>query len=361
MLTRHARRAGDGLPHRRSPATKNPGTENPGTKNPGRDRPNVANGPRRIKGTPDVSTKAPTTPAVHDKITKLAAINIAVAAAVMGIKYVAYMVSGSVALYSDALESIVNVMTAIAALVAVRISSKPADDNHPFGHSKAEFFAAIFEGAMIIIAALLILAKVYEAIRFGTTLQQPGLGLAINSAAAVINGAWAYVLIGRGKAWRSPALVADGRHLLTDVITSVGVIAGLVLVIFTGWQILDALLAGAVALNILWSGYRIAQQSMSSLMDQAASPDIENRIRDVIAANGDGALQAHDIRTRQAGRALFIEFHLVVPGSMTVDDAHAICDRLENAIEAAIEGSEAVIHVEPDHKAKSDTQGTVSL
>lgn len=308
-----------------------------------------------------MTTKVPTAPTQHSKITRFAAVNIAVAAAVMGIKYIAYLVSGSVALYSDALESIVNVMTAIAALVAVRISAKPADDDHPFGHSKAEFFAAIFEGAMIIIAALLILAKVYEALRFGGTLQQPGLGLTINTAAAVINGAWAYALIARGKAWRSPALVADGHHLMTDVVTSVGVIAGLLLVIATGWQILDALLAGAVALNILWSGYKIALQSMSSLMDQAASPDIESRIRGVIAANGDGALQAHDIRTRQAGRVLFIEFHLVVPGSMTVDDAHAICDRLENAIEAEIEGSEAVIHVEPDHKAKTNSEGTVSL
>lgn len=305
----------------------------------------------------------PTPPALtaHGKIMRLAAINIAVAAAVMGIKYVAYLVSGSVALYSDALESIVNVMTAIAALIAVRIAVKPADADHPFGHHKAEFFAAIFEGAMIIVAAILILAKVYDALRTGGALQQAGLGLAINAGAAVLNAAWAWVLIDRGTAWRSPALVADGRHLTTDVVTSIGVLIGLGLAIITGWQILDPLLAGAVALNILWTGHKITLQSMSSLMDQAASPDIEKRIRAVIAANGDGALQAHDIRTRQAGRALFIEFHLVVPGSMTVVDAHDICDRLETAIEEHIEGSEVVIHVEPDHKAKSKAQGIVSL
>lgn len=295
------------------------------------------------------------------KITRLAAINIAVAAAVMGIKYVAYLVSGSVALFSDALESIVNVMTAVAALIAVRISSIPADDEHPFGHHKAEFFAAIFEGAMIIIAAVLILMKSYEALTSGVTFQQPGLGLAINTGAALINAAWAYLLIGRGKAWRSPALVADGWHLVTDVITSAGVIVALLLAIFTGWYWLDPVVAAAVAINILWTGYRIAMQSMSSLMDQAASPEIENQIRSVIARNGDGALQAHDIRTRQAGRALFIEFHLVVPGSMTVYDAHIICDRLEDAIEAEIEGSEAVIHVEPDHKVKSGIEGAVDL
>jgi cation diffusion facilitator family transporter len=303
----------------------------------------------------------PPAPSLQGKITRFAALNIAVAATVMGIKYVAYLVSGSVALYSDALESIVNVMTAIAALIAVRISTIPADDDHPFGHHKAEFFAAIFEGAMIIVAALLILAKSYEALHSGVSLQQPGQGLAINAAAALINAAWAYALIERGKAWRSPALAADGWHLVTDVITSGGVLIGLVLAIVTGWHVLDPLLAAAVALNILWTGHKIAIASMSSLMDQAASPAIEERIRGIIATNGHGALQAHDIRTRQAGRALFIEFHLVVPGSMTVDDAHAICDRLEDAIEAEIEGSEAVIHVEPGHKVKSDTKGAVSL
>ncbi len=298
---------------------------------------------------------------LNTKIATFAAVNIAVAACVMGIKYVAYLVSGSVALYSDALESIVNVMTAIAALIAVRISAIPADDDHPFGHHKAEFFAAIFEGAMIIVAALLILAKAYTALRDGVVLQSPALGLAINGAAALINAGWAWMLISRGRTWRSPALIADGQHLVTDVITSVGVLVGLVLAVLTGWSILDPMLAAAVALNILWTGHRIARQSMSSLLDQAASPEIEERIRAIIETNGHGALEAHDIRTRQAGRALFIEFHLVVPGAMTVDDAHVICDRLENSIEAQIEGSEVVIHVEPDSKAKPEEKGAVTL
>ncbi len=298
---------------------------------------------------------------LNTKIATFAAVNIAVAACVMGIKYVAYLVSGSVALYSDALESIVNVMTAIAALIAVRISAIPADDDHPFGHHKAEFFAAIFEGAMIIVAALLILAKAYTALRDGVVLQSPALGLAINGAAALINAGWAWMLISRGRTWRSPALIADGQHLVTDVITSVGVLVGLVLAVLTGWSILDPMLAAAVALNILWTGHRIARQSMSSLLDQAASPEIEERIRAIIEINGHGALEAHDIRTRQAGRALFIEFHLVVPGAMTVDDAHVICDRLENSIEAQIEGSEVVIHVEPDSKAKPEEKGAVTL
>ena len=295
------------------------------------------------------------------KIGLFASINIAVAAVVMAVKYSAFLVSGSVALYSDALESTVNVFTAIAALVAITISAKPADSDHPFGHHKAEFFAAIFEGAMIIVAALLILSKTYAALWEGLPLQSPGLGLAINAVAGVINAVWAAALIDRGRTWRSPALEADGWHLVTDVVTSIGVLVGLTLAILTGWHILDPLLAAAMALNILWTGYKISLDSMSRLLDQAASPEIENRIRDVIEANGGGALQAHDIRTRQAGRALFIEFHLVVPGSMSVHDAHVICDNIETAIEREIEGSEAVIHVEPDHKVKIEATGAVNL
>lgn len=300
-------------------------------------------------------------PDIESRATRVATASIVVALAVMAIKYAAYLMTGSVALYSDALESIVNVMTAVVALMAMRIGMRPPDKNHQFGHHKAEFFAAIFEGAMIVVAAVLILFKAYMALREGTALESPGIGLAINAAAASINAAWAWLLIDRGRKWRSPALEADGWHLTTDVITSVGVLLGLLLAIATGWYVLDPLLAAVVALNILWTGYRIASQSMSTLMDQAASPQIEAQIRHAIAVNGDGALQAHDIRTRQAGRALFIEFHLVVPGSMTVAEAHVICDRLEDAIEAEIEGSEVVIHVEPDHKAKERTASVVPI
>ncbi|MBS0251691.1 MAG: cation transporter [Proteobacteria bacterium] len=298
---------------------------------------------------------------INGKISKVAAANIAVALAVICLKYAAYVISGSVALYSDALESIVNVITAVAAYVAIWMSAKPPDSDHPFGHSKAEFLAAMFEGAMIAVAAVLIMIKAYNGLVQGVTLSHSMLGLSINTVATVINALWAWVLIKWGTEWRSPALVADGHHLFTDVITSVGVLLALLLTLATGWYILDPLIAAVVAVNILMMGYRIATESMSRLMDEAASPEIEARIRGAIEANGIGALQAHDIRTRQAGRALFIEFHLVVPGSMTVDEAHAICDRLENSIEKNIEGSEVVIHVEPEHKAKPEESGAVPL
>ncbi len=295
------------------------------------------------------------------KISKVAAANIAVALAVVSLKYIAYVVSGSVALFSDALESIVNVITAIAAYIAIRLSSKPPDHDHPFGHSKAEFLAAMFEGAMIAVAAVLILIKAYGSLIEGVRLEHSSLGLFINGIATIVNAGWAWAMIRWGTDWRSPALVADGRHLFTDVVTSLGVIAGLILAVLTGWHVLDPIIAAIVAVNILAIGYRIASDSMSRLMDQAASPEIEARIRGAIEANGVGAVQAHDIRTRQAGRKLFIEFHLVVPGSMTVDEAHAICDRLENSIEKNIDGSEVVIHVEPEYKAKPEESGAVPL
>ena len=279
--------------------------------------------------------------------------SIAVAALVMGLKYVAYVLTGSVALYSDALESIVNVATAVDALIAVRIAEKPADRSHQFGHHKAEYLSAGLEGALILLTALLILRHAYDAWLTPRALTAPVQGLAVNALAGVINAAWAWHLIVRGRALRSPAIIADGWHLFADVATSAGVIVGLLLALATGWMILDPLLAAAVAVHILWVGWRIITQSMSGLMDGAVEGDMMAQIQRIIAANGDGALQIHDLRTRMAGRATFIEFHLVVPGNMSVTEAHDICDRLEEALATEIEGAEVLIHVEPEGEAKS--------
>lgn len=287
--------------------------------------------------------------------------SIVVALLVMGLKYAAFVLTGSVALYSDALESIVNLVTALAALVAINVSTRPADKNHPFGHHKAEYLSAVLEGVLIVVAAILILKEAYIALVAPRVIEDFGTGAAVSGLATLINGGWSAYLIRRGRALRSPALVADGWHLLSDVLTSVGVIGGLLLAAATGFYILDPLMAVAVAIYILWSGSKIAMTSMSGLLDEAADADIQKRIRDAIRRSGDGALQAHDVRTRQAGRAIFIEFHLVVPGEMTVDAAHEICDRLEAALEAEIEGSEVVIHVEPDHKAETRSSGAIPL
>ena len=183
--------------------------------------------------------------------------------------------------------------------------------------------------------------------------------MAINALATLLNGAWSWFLINRGRAWRSPALVADGWHLFSDVATSLGVAAGLLLAAAHGLHILDPLIAGAVAVNILWIGWGLMRGSASGLMDEAVQAEVAAEINAVLAANAIGALQIHDMRTRTAGRATFIEFHLVVPGAMTVETAHEICDRLEAALSEAIDGAEVLIHVEPEHKAKA--KGALTL
>ena len=287
------------------------------------------------------------------KLNRIAAISIAVAIAVTAIKYLAYMRTGSVALYSDALESIVNVLTAVVALIAVRIGAQPADRDHQFGHHKAEYISAVLEGALIVVAAILILSEAADALLRPRLISQPLEGIAINAVATALNGGWSFILISRGRAWRSPALIADGWHLRSDVATSLGVLAGLLLAAATGLAILDPLLAAAVAFYILWIGWRTMRGSASGLMDEAVTAEVAAEIRRVIADNAIGALQMHDLRTRIAGRATFIEFHLVVPGGMTVAASHQICDRLEVALEQAIDGAQVVIHVEPDSEAKA--------
>jgi cation diffusion facilitator family transporter len=284
-------------------------------------------------------------------------INLAVGSLVVGVfvlalKYVAYWLTGSIALYSDALESIVNVATAAAALLTVRIAAQPADANHPFGHHKAEYFSAVLEGVMIILAAIIIMREAYFGILNPKMLDAPMHGLLVNGSASVLNGIWCWILISRGKRYRSPALTADGWHLLTDVLSSVGVVLGVLLAIVTGWAILDPALAALVGVNILWSGWRVLKQSTGGLMDEAVSEETLSRIRQLISTHAEGALEAHDVRTRHAGKVTFIEFHLVVPGEMTVATSHEICDRLEGVLRSEDEHAVVTIHVEPEDKAK---------
>ncbi len=286
------------------------------------------------------------------KVRRLAAWSIPVALGVMGLKYLAYALTGSVALYSDALESIVNVIAALGAWWAISVSYKPADENHPFGHHKAEYISAVVEGVLITIAALLIAKEAWSALENPRQLDEPWLGLAINTGAAAINAFWAMLLIRTGRNARSPALEADGQHIMTDVFTSVGVLVGLVGAVITGWAILDPLLAILVAINILWQGWGVINKSVQGLMDIGVEPAEEMRIRDVISANAGGALEVHDLKTRIAGRVTFIEFHLVVVADMSVGDAHIICDRIEDALKAQIESARVVIHVEPEDEAK---------
>ena len=285
-------------------------------------------------------------------VRRLAFWSIFIGIAVLSLKYAAYHVTGSVALYSDALESIVNVVAALAAYWAILVSHKPADQNHPYGHHKAEYFSAVIEGVLIVLAALLILREVWMAWETPKTLDQPWLGLAINGGASLINAFWASLLLSRGRKFRSPALIADGKHIMTDVVTSAGVFAGLAGAVVTGWTFLDPLLAVIVAVNILWQGWGVIGNSVQGLMDGGVATEETMRIRDVISANAGGALEVHDLKTRVAGRMTFIEFHLVVEASMTVGDAHIICDRIENALMQQIPDASVVIHVEPEDEAK---------
>lgn len=286
------------------------------------------------------------------RIETIAAASVGVALLVLGLKGVAWWVTGSVALFADALESVVNVAAATAALLAIRLSQRPPDANHPYGHAKAEYFSAVLEGALIVVAALLILHEAWATFQAPRAPEQPALGLAVSAVATGINAAWSALLFRRGRAARSPALVADARHLLADVITSLGVLAGVVLVVLTGLLWLDPLLAALTAANILWSGFRLLRESVGGLMDEAVPPATLERIRHIVATEATGAIEAHDLRSRHADRFTFLEFHLVVPGGMTVREAHDICDRIEAALKAELSGAVIIIHVEPEGKAK---------
>jgi cation diffusion facilitator family transporter len=286
------------------------------------------------------------------RIQTFAAGSIVVGIVVLALKYTAYVLTGSVALLSDAIESIVNVATAVVALLAVRWSAMPADAGHPYGHHKAEYFSAVIEGVLIVIAALAILREAYFGYLAPKSLDAPWQGLAVNGLASLVNAVWSWVLNPQGRRLQSPALMADGHHLSTDVMSSVGVLAGVALAAVTGWRMLDPALAAAVALYILWSGWRLMKDSVGGLMDEAVPPETLARIREIISTNADGAIEAHDLRTRHAGRMTFIDFHLVVPSSMSVAVAHDTCDRLERAIRAEFPDALISIHIEPDNQAK---------
>ncbi|RFC62867.1 cation transporter [Fulvimarina endophytica] len=286
-------------------------------------------------------------------VKRVAMASVAVAIVVLGIKYAAYLLTGSVALLSDALESIVNVVAGLIALWAITVAYKPADDDHPFGHSKAEYFSAVVEGVLITLAAVLILYEAWNAFLDPRALDMPATGLALNAVATVLNLLWASYLMRLSARHRSPAFAADGRHLLADVFTSVGVLAGLIVATWTETPVLDPVIAALVALNILREGFKVISSSLSGLMDQAMEPDEEARVREIVSSHADGAIEVHDLRTRLSGRMIFIEFHLVVPGRMTVADSHVICDRIEDALLAEFATARIHIHVEPEDEARS--------
>ena len=278
--------------------------------------------------------------------------SILIGMAVLALKTAAWWLTGSAALYSDALESIVNVAASVVALLALRFAERPADANHPYGHDKAEFFAAVIEGVMIVIAALAIFQEAWRGWNAPRDFALPIAGLALNAAATLANGFWAWMLLRAGKRLRSPVLEGDGWHLVSDVVTSGAIAVGFGIAAITGLRSLDPLLAAGAGVYVLWAGATLIRRSLGGLMDMAPDTAIIRRIEATIAANSAGTIEAHDLRARFAGRLIFLDFHLVVPGAMPVRESHAICDRIEAALKAEMPHLAIVIHVEPEDKAE---------
>jgi cation diffusion facilitator family transporter len=278
--------------------------------------------------------------------------SLAFAVLVLALKAMAAWLTGSIALYADALESVVNVVTAIVALVAVRLAARPADAILPYGYGKAEYFSAVIIGVFIAVASIVIFFEAWHGFFEPHAIRPDALGIGSSVLATVINGVWAVALLRVGHGANSLSLRADGRHLLTDVASTAAVLIGVLLAVMTGIVRFDAVLAALVGVGILWSGWLLIRESVIGLMDVSVDPKRLGEIREIIAANADGAIEAHDIRTRQAGRSMFIEFHLVVAGSMSVEAAHAICDRIEAKLRETVGEVQITIHVEPENKAK---------
>lgn len=282
----------------------------------------------------------------------IAWITLGVSIVALAMKYAAWRATGSVALYSDTLETIINVVAAVTGLWALHVASLPPDANHTYGHYKAEYLSAVAEGVLVVMTAITIGHEAWKG-WFSPHLPTNSLmGVLFNGGAGVLNLAWGTVMMAAGRRHQSPTLIAGGQHVLSDVWASAALVAGFILIPLTGWDRLDSILAGLIALNVLRTGWDMMRTSISGLMDAAPDPETLARIRQIISANASGAIEAHDIRARTVGAMTFIEFHLVVASDMTVEDAHQICDRIEEALRGDLGSALINIHVEPERKAK---------
>jgi cation diffusion facilitator family transporter len=289
-------------------------------------------------------------------ILKFATGSIVMALAVLLAKLLAARVSHSAALYSDALESVVNVAASSLALYALVASAKPADRQHPYGHAKVELLSAVATGGMILVAAVLIFQRAVSGLLHPVGLAPLdaglGAGLALNALAGGLNAVWALVLRVVGRRAQSPALLADAQHLTADVLTTVGIVLALTAASLLHLPVADPLIALAIAVQIAMMGGWTMLRSLSGLLDEAPPAAMTDRVQTIVRESATGALEAHDLRIRQAGPASFLEFHLVVPAVMSVGAAHEICDRIESALKAEMAGVVITIHVEPEEKAK---------
>ncbi|MDA8128953.1 MAG: cation diffusion facilitator family transporter [Betaproteobacteria bacterium] len=274
-------------------------------------------------------------------------LSIAAALATILLKGWAWWLTGSVGLLSDALESFVNLAGAMMALAMLSLAAQPADDAHAHGHGKAEYFSSAFEGFLILAAAVGIAYAASERLLSPQPLEAVGVGLVVSVAASVINLLTGRVLLNVGRKYKSITLEADAHHLLTDVWTSVGVILGVGLVWATGWLWLDPVIALAVALNIVWTGWRLLQRSAAGLMDVSLPEEDVRTIERILERYRQEGLEFHALRTRQAGTRAFISFHLLVPGAWTVQRGHDWSERVEADIRATVEHAHITTHLEP--------------
>ena len=283
----------------------------------------------------------------RSSLTRYAWLFIGAAVATIGLKGLAYGLTGSVGLLSDAVESLVNLVGAIMALAMLTVAARPADKDHLYGHSKAEYFASGVEGLLILLAAVAISATAIRRLISPQALEQTGLGLAVSVVASGINLAVARVLSSAGKRYNSITLEADASHLMTDVWTSVAVIAGVAGVAISGWLRLDPLIAIAVSINILWTAFRLIQRSISGLMDTALPPDEQRALQSILDEYRRQGIQFHEVRTRRAAALRFVELHVLVPGAWTVHDGHHLVERVEADIQRVLSEVTVSTHLEP--------------
>ena len=280
-------------------------------------------------------------------LTRFAWISIGAAIATMGLKTIAYVLTGSVGLLSDALESLVNLAGALMALAMLTVAARPADEDHTYGHSKAEYFSSGVEGTLILIAAVSIIATAIPRLITPKPLEQVGLGLAVSVGASLINLIAAIILMQAGKKHNSITLQANSHHLMTDVWTSVGVLGGVGIVALTGWERLDPIVAFIVAGNIIWSGYHIVRESALGLMDTALPLEEQEILKKVLEPYTQKGVQYHALRTRQSGSRRFASMHILVPDTWTVFDGHQLLEKIEADIRHALPSITVFTHLEP--------------
>jgi cation diffusion facilitator family transporter len=279
-------------------------------------------------------------------LTKFAWLSVAAAVATIGLKTAAYLLTGSVGLLSDALESFVNLVGALMALAMLTVAARPPDEEHPHGHTKAEYFSSVVEGSLIVLAAVSIAVAATQRLLNPRPLEQIGLGLAVSVVASIVNLVVAITLLRAGKRNHSISLEANAHHLFTDVWTSAGVVVGVGAVALTGWQLLDPIVALIVAGNIVWTGVGIMRQSVSGLMDTALPPEEQRAVTAVLERYQESGVQFHALRTRQSGPRRFVSVHILVPGEWTVLRGHQLLERIEADIRDAVPGVTVLTHLE---------------